>query len=140
MSFFKKMFPKHTIAGKLFRGDKKGAVSSAVNYVKSGEILQDARNIATGNVAAIAKKGLGGSVASLLNKKPSQSAINNNLSGGTSAASAAGATTSNVYSVEKRSSGGVSTASASPNGEAPENNKMLLYAGAAVLAFMLLKK
>jgi hypothetical protein len=137
MAFFKNMFPKHTIAGKLFRGDKKGAVSSAVNYVKSGEILTDARNIATGNVAAIAKKGLGGSVSSLLNKKPTKSATDNNLSGGTSLASAAGSASTNVYSIGKRSAD--TTTTSEPN-KPEDNQQMLLYAGIALSAFLLLKK
>lgn len=73
MNFFKKLGKSvgslaapNTIIGKLSRGDKAGAFSSAKNYVKSGEIMTDFRNIATGNVLGMAKKGIGGSVNSLI--------------------------------------------------------------------------
>jgi len=54
------LIPKNTIVGKALSGDLKGAASSAVNYVKSGELATDLKNISTQNVAAIAQKAVGG--------------------------------------------------------------------------------
>lgn len=56
----KSLIPKNTILGKALSGDVKGAISSGINYVKSGELLTDVGNISTGNVAAIGKKAITG--------------------------------------------------------------------------------
>ena len=137
MSFFKKLIPKHTILGKTLRGDTKGAISSAKNYVKSGEILTDFKNISTGNFVAMAKKGIGGSVSSLLNKKPTSTLSSTNLSGGTSAASKQGSTPS-VYSIADSVPVTSTTTADAPN---PMDNKNIMYLGAAaVVIFLMLKK
>lgn len=39
------LIPKNTIVGKALRGDVSGAVSSAKNYVNSGELMQDIKNV-----------------------------------------------------------------------------------------------
>jgi len=50
--------PKHTIIGKLSRGNVKGAIESTKNYVKSGELLEDIKNVSTLNVGGITNKAL----------------------------------------------------------------------------------
>jgi len=68
------LIPSNTILGKALSGNISGAVSSAVNYVKSGEILTDVKNISTGNVAGVVSKavtgyqGNGNLIGDLLNK------------------------------------------------------------------------
>lgn len=42
---WKTLFPPNTIVGKLSRGDNAGALSSATNYVKSGEMTKDIANV-----------------------------------------------------------------------------------------------
>jgi len=54
------LIPKNTILGKALSGDFKGAASSAVNYVKSGELATDFKNISTQNYGAIANKAITG--------------------------------------------------------------------------------
>jgi hypothetical protein len=51
--------PKNTILGKALTGDLKGAVSSAKNYVKSGEIKTDIANIKGKDLGAIINKAIG---------------------------------------------------------------------------------
>ena len=139
MKFLKSILPAHTIAGKLARGDSKGAASSAVNYVKSGEILTDFKNVSTGNFVGIGKKGLGGSVSSLLNKQPSPILTTTNLSGGISQASQAGATPSIYNAVNSKPLTSSSDESGSPSGS-PDNNQMYYLIGAAAALFLLMKK
>lgn len=54
----KKLAPKHTIVGRIARGNIEGAIKGAKNYVKSGELLADFKNISTGNIGAIGHKAL----------------------------------------------------------------------------------
>lgn len=54
------LIPKNTILGKALGGDFKGAANSAVNYVKSGELATDFKNISTQNYGAIANKAITG--------------------------------------------------------------------------------
>lgn len=56
----KSLIPKNTILGKALDGNISGAISSAKNYVTSGELATDFKNIATQNVGAIAKKAVMG--------------------------------------------------------------------------------
>jgi len=139
MKFLKSIFPANTIAGKLARGDKKGAVSSAVNYVKSGEILTDIKNVSTGNVTGMLSKGLGGSASSLLNKRPNKVLSTTNLSGGTSTASSAGSSPSVYNVVDSKPVSSTSVSSDSPNPK-PDNQQMYLLAGGALALFLLMKK
>lgn len=54
------LIPKNTIVGKALSGDIKGAVNSAKNYVTSGELATDFKNITTQNIGAIANKAVTG--------------------------------------------------------------------------------
>jgi hypothetical protein len=133
--FWNKILPKNTIAGKLVRGDKGGALSSAKNYVKSGEFLTDFKNVSTGNFVAMGKKAIGGSVGSLLNKQPTETLKMENLSGGISQASQAGATGSIFDSAPISSS-----SSTTDSNNAPQTPNLLLVAGAALVLFLMMKK
>lgn len=72
----KSLIPTHTIAGKLLSGDKEGALKSAQNYIKSGELATDIKNVGialtTGNVSNVLAKASGmnstGTPKTILNK------------------------------------------------------------------------
>ena len=74
--------PKNTILGKALTGDVRGAISSAKNYVKSGEFKQDVSNIKSKNLGSIIDKAIGqpkkvGNSVSSLAENISSTQINN---------------------------------------------------------------
>jgi len=139
MSLLKSIIPKNTIVGKALAGNTKGAISSALNYVKSGEILQDVKNISTGNVVGIiSKANIPGAAAGLLNKQPSPAQVSGNLTGGTTAQSSISTPTQSVYNTGMIPKDTPSTGTAS--GSNSKDEYTMYYVVGGILAYFLLFK